>query len=228
MASQSILLGDDEEAIRRVLRAQLTARGYSIYEATTGDAVLQAVPATHPDAILLDLGLPDMDGIEVIRHLRGMVQTPIIVLSVRAAPSDKIAALDAGADDYLTKPCQPSDLLERIRAALFRAKAEDTFVFRAGDLLVDLKQRVVKSGGRPVELTDNEFDVLRVLALNAGRLVTQGQLAREAWGTTPDEEPRQLLRTTVATLRSKVETDPMRPRHIATEPGVGYRLRIEA
>ena len=222
------LLGDDEEAIRRVLRPQLTVRGYSVYEATNGQQILHSVPVLKPDVILLDLGLPDLDGIEVIHRLRDIAETPVIVLSVRAAASDKIAALDAGADDYLTKPCQPADLLERIRAALYRTKAQDSQVFTTGDLLIDLHREAVEVGGRTVELTEDEFRVLKVLALNPGRLVTQRRLAREVWGEQTKDETLQLLRVIVNDLRSKLETDPTRPRYIATEPGVGYRLRAEA
>jgi two-component system KDP operon response regulator KdpE len=224
----TILLGDDEEAVRRVLSAQLAARGYAIYDASKGDEVLQAVRALHPDVIVLDLGLPDMDGIEVIDRLRQTLRTPIIVLSVRATESDKIAALNAGADDYLTKPYRPADLLERIRAALFRANSNDRRKFVAGDLEVDLEDEAVRVGGKPAELTRDEFDLLAALVRNAGRLLTQGWLVLEVWGSKAEFGTLQLLRATISALRSKIEMDPARPRHITTEPGVGYRLRTEA
>ena len=225
-SAPTILVGDDEEAVRRVLGAQLAARGYSIYDASKGHDVLEAVPALHADVIVLDLGLPDMDGVEVIRRLRETVQTPIIVLSVRATASDKIAALEAGADDYVTKPYHTADLFERVRGALLRAKPIDTRIFVAGDLKVDLETQVVEVVGRPVQLAHNEFALLRVFVLNAGKLLTQRWLAHEVWGN--KLEAVQLLRAGVNALRSKIEIDPARPRHITTEPGVGYRLRTEA
>lgn len=223
----SILLADDETPIRQVLRAQLTARGYAVYEAANGEEVLRAVPALRPDVVLLDLGLPDIDGIEVTRRLRLGTRIPIIILSVRAGESDKIAALDAGADDYLTKPCQPGDLLERIRAALLRKTIEGSQVFRAGDLTVDLEGRAVRVGNHQIQLTATEYELLKVLVQNAGRLLTQGRLSHAVWAETRDTEALQLLRSTIGSLRQKLEADPARPRHIATEPGVGFRLRTE-
>jgi len=169
-----------------------------------------------------------MDGIEVIDRLRQTLRTPIIVLSVRATESDKIAALNAGADDYLTKPYRPADLLERIRAALFRANSNDRRKFVAGDLEVDLEDEAVRVGGKPAELTRDEFDLLAALVRNAGRLLTQGWLVLEVWGSKAEFGTLQLLRATISALRSKIEMDPARPRHITTEPGVGYRLRTEA
>lgn len=224
----SVLLADDEEPIRRVLRAQLTARGYFTFEARSGEEVLERVPLWQPDVVLLDLGLPDIDGIEVTRLLRQSSEVPVIILSVRAAESDKIAALDAGADDYLTKPCQPTELLERIRAALWRKTMQGMHTFQAGDLAVDLEQHVVEVGHRRIQLTSSEFDLLRVLVLNAGRLLTPRRLTHEAWSEKESEEALQLLRTTIGSLRQKLEANPARPRHIATEPGVGFRLRTEA
>ena len=227
-AGAMVLVGDDEPTVRQVLHAQLTARGYRTYEARTGQEMLQAVQLVQPDVMLLDLGLPDMDGIEVTRQLRRRTQAPIIILSVRSSESDKIDALDAGADDYLTKPCQATDLFERIRAALRRSRNPGGQVFAAGDLKVDLSHGEVRIGVHSVQLTASEFDVLRVLALNPGRLITQSRLAREVWGEKPDGEALQLLRSTVSALRQKLETNPARPRYIATEPGVGFRLRTEA
>jgi two-component system, OmpR family, KDP operon response regulator KdpE len=222
----AILVCDDEEPIRQILRAQLTARGYFVHEASTGNEVLSAVPALRPDVIILDLGLPDADGTEVIQRLRLSSKTPVIVLSVRAVAADKIAALDAGADDYLTKPCQPVELDERIRAMLFRAKFQGA-VFEVSDLVVDLHRRKVHIDQSEIQLTATEYDLLKVLVLNAGRLLTQRRLTHEVWGEKRDDEALRLLRTTIGTLREKLEPDPARPRHIAMEPGVGYRLRTE-
>ena len=223
---RAILVCDDEEPIRQILRAQLTARGYFVHEASTGDEVLRVVPALRPDVIILDLGLPDVDGIEVIQRLRLSNKTPVIVLSVRAVAADKIAALDAGADDYLTKPCQPIDLDERIRAMLFRTEFQGA-VFEASDLIVDLHHRTVQVDKKEIQLTATEYDLLKVLVLNAGRLLTQQRLTYELWGEKHDDKALRLLRTTIGTLREKLESDPARPRHIAMEPGVGYRLRTE-
>jgi two-component system KDP operon response regulator KdpE len=221
-----ILVGDDEVAMRLVLRAQLTARGHCVYEARSGTDVLRAVSELEPDVILLDLGLPDIDGIEVIQRLRRSTQTPIIIISARAADIDKIAALDAGADDYLTKPYQPKELFERIRTALLRSTIQGESVFEAGDLVVDLSRRIVSIGNNQIQLSGDEYQLLRVLTLNAGRLITQRQLASDVWGRT-DVESMQLLRTTIGSLRQKIEVNPARPRHIATELGVGFRLRTE-
>jgi two-component system, OmpR family, KDP operon response regulator KdpE len=222
----AILVCDDEEPIREILRVQLTARGYFVHEASTGDEVLRAVPALRPDVVIIDLGLPDVDGTEVIQRLRLSSKTPVIVLSVRAAAAEKIAALDAGADDYLTKPCQPVDLDERIRAMLFRAKFQGA-VFAVSDLIVDLHHRTVHIDKNEIQLTATEYELLKVLVLNAGRLLTQRRLTHEVWGEKHDDEALRLLRTTIGTLREKLEPDPARPRHIAMEPGVGYRLRTE-
>jgi two-component system KDP operon response regulator KdpE len=222
----TILVVDDEEALRYILRVRLTARGYLIHEAGTGEVVLQTVPILRPDVIVLDIGLPDIDGIEVTRRLRPLVQTPIIILSVHATEADKIAALDAGADDYLTKPCDLGDLLDRIRTALLRVALQDERVFALGDLVVDLGRQMVRIGEDPIQLTASEYDLLRVLVLNAGRLLTQSRLAQDVWRERSDEDALQMLRTTINTLRQKLDTNPARPRFIVLEPGVGYRLRI--
>ena len=221
-----ILVGDDEAAMRHVLHAQLSARGHSVYEAGTGADVLRTVSELEPDVILLDLGLPDIDGIEVTQLLRRSTQTPIIILSARTADLDKIAALDAGADDYLTKPYQPKELFESVRTALLRTTIQGESVFQAGDLVVDLSRQIVRVGNDKIQLTDAEYELLRVLVLNAGKLMTQHQLATDVWGR-HDIEALQLLRTTIGSLRQKLEADPAGPRHIATEPGVGFRLRTE-
>jgi two-component system KDP operon response regulator KdpE len=222
----TILVVDDEEALRHILRVRLTARGYLIHEAGTGEDVLQTVPVLRPDVIVLDIGLPNIDGIEVTRRLRPLVQTPIIILSVHATEADKIAALDAGADDYLTKPCDLGELLDRIRTALLRVALQDVRVFASGDLVVDLSRQMVQIGEEPIQLTVAEYDLLRVLVLNAGRLLTQGRLAQEVWRERSDEDALQMLRTTISALRQKLDVDPARSRLIAVEPGVGYRLRI--
>jgi two-component system, OmpR family, KDP operon response regulator KdpE len=221
-----ILVGDDEEAMRHVLNVQLSARGHSVYEAGTGADILQTVSKLEPDVILLDLGLPDIDGIEVTQRLRRSTQTPIIVLSARVADFDKIAALDAGADDYLTKPYQPSELFERIRTALLRTTIQGESVFEAGDLVVDLSCQTVRIGNNQIQLADAEYQLLKVLVLNASKLMTQRHLASDVWGR-HDNEALHLLRTTIGSLRQKLETDPVRPRHIATESGVGFRLRTD-
>lgn len=222
----TILVVDDEEVLRHILAVRLTARGYLIHEADTGEDALETVPVLRPDVIVLDIGLPGIDGIEVTRRLRALVQTPIIILSVRSTEADKIAALNAGADDYLTKPCDLGELLDRIQTVLRRVALKDVRVFASGDLVVDLSRQTVKSGEHPIPLTVAEYDLLRILVLNAGRLLTQHRLAQEVWRDSSDEEAQQMLRTTISTLRQKLDVDSMRPRLIAVEPGVGYRLRI--
>jgi two-component system KDP operon response regulator KdpE len=224
--SSTILLVDDEEALRRILSARLSARGYLVSEASSGEDACRVVPTLRPDVIVLDIGLPDIDGVEVTRRLRLFVQTPIIILSVHSTPSDKIAALDAGADDYLTKPCDLDTLLGRIRTILRRAMAEDVGVFASGDLKVDLRREVVQLGGKQIQLTEGEYELLRILVLNAGGLLTQRRLVREVWEEIGDEEGMQMLRTTISTLRQKLDDASKRSCHITLEPGVGYRLRI--
>ena len=224
--SPTILLVDDEAPLRQVLRARLTARGYSIQEASSGEEVLRTVPVMQPDVIILDIGLPGIDGIEVTRRLRPSIQTPIIILSVHAAESDKIAALDAGANDYLTKPCDFGDLLDHIRAALRPATLKNASVFTAGDLVVDVNRQTVHVANEPVRLTATEYNLLKVLVLNAGRLLTEGRLAKEIWGEKSDGDARQVLRTTIRSLRQRLDANSSQPGHIATEPGVGYRLRV--
>ncbi|PYV44392.1 MAG: DNA-binding response regulator [Acidobacteria bacterium] len=223
-----ILVVDDEQAIRRFLRASLTAHGYSVYDACTGEEALQAAGSIRPDLIILDLGLPGIGGVEVARCLREWTQTPIIVLSVREQEPDKIAVLDAGADDYLTKPFGLGELLARMRAALRRAtKQGNGPVFAAGDLKVDLAQREVLIRNRRVQLTPTEYDLLKALVGHAGRVLTHRQLVREVWGGMSYEDVVHMLRVNVSNLRRKLEPDPTRPRYIVTEPGVGYRLQTE-
>lgn len=223
--SLHILVVDDELAVRRFLRTALSVHGYKILEAASGQEAIQATAAQKPDLILLDLGLPDLDGVEVIRQLREWTQTPIIVLSVREQESDKVAALDAGADDYLTKPFSTGELLARIRVALrhfISPQAEP--VIEIGDLKIDLARRLVTVGGAEISLTPTEYKLLSVLARHADKVLTHRYLLREVWGPGYETETH-LLRVNISNLRSKIEPDPTRPLYIHTESGVGYRLR---
>jgi two-component system KDP operon response regulator KdpE len=220
-----VLVVDDEPAIRRFLRVSLSAQRYTVFEADGGQAALSAVVADRPDLIILDLGLPDLDGVEITRLLREWTRIPIIILSVRGQEADKIAALDAGADDYLTKPFGTGELLARMRVALRRAGQSGVQpVFTSGDLTVDLARRVVIVAGREVQLTPTEYDLLRVLVTYAGKVLTHRQLLREVWGMGYEQE-MHMLRVNISNLRRKIEPDPARPHYILTEPGVGYRLR---
>ena len=221
----NILVVDDEKPIRRFLRASLQGHGYTVFEASSGQEAIQEATGHRPDVIILDLGLPDMDGTEVTRQLREWTKVPIIVLSVRDHESDKIAALDAGADDYLTKPFGVGELMARIRVNLRRAvKTEDVPVFEIGGLQVDLSHRLVKVNGAGVDLTPNEYDILRLLVHNPGKVLTHRQILHEIWGSGYETESH-LLRVNISNLRHKIEADPNRPEYILTEPGVGYRLR---
>mgnify|MGYP000984618158 CR=1 FL=1 len=225
-----ILIVEDDPQIRRFLRATLAAEQYRYHEALTAAEGLAQANARQPDLILLDLGLPDQDGLEVIRALRQTSQTPIIVLSARGQEKDKIEALDLGADDFVSKPFGVGELLARIRAALRRAATirdggEGT-AFRTGHLLVDLAARIVRAGDEEVHLTPIEFRLLETLVRHAGKLVTQRQLLVEVWGPQHSEQA-QYLRVYMAQLRRKLEANPARPRYLRTEPGVGYRLVTE-
>lgn len=225
-----VLVVDDEKAIRRFLKATLVSEGFTLFEATNGKEALEALISFHPDVVVLDLGLPDMDGIEVVKSIRTKNQTPIIVLSVREQESDKISALDAGADDYLTKPFSSGEFLARLRAVLRRlAKTENDPVFKSGKLLVDFSKRLIKVGENEVQLSPTEYDVLKVLVLSAGKVLTHGQLLEKVWGKNPQdfEGVNHLLRVTISNLRSKLEPNPTRPTYILTEPGVGYRLKYD-
>lgn len=221
-----ILVVDDDRAIRRFLKTSLTAHGYAVLEAETGGQALQEVMAHRPDVIILDLGLPDLEGVEVTRQIREWSQTPIIILSVREHEEDKIAALDAGADDYLTKPFGIGELMARLRVALRHAisQVDETAEFVLGDLKVDLARRVVKVKDEEVQLTPTEYALLRVLVKYSGKVLTHHQLLREVWGPGYEHE-NHLLRVNISNLRSKLEAEPARPQYILTEPGVGYRLR---
>ncbi len=219
-----ILVIDDEQAIRRFLHTVLSGPDFTLHEAENGHAGLAAAAAFKPDVILLDLGLPDLDGIEVIRRIREWSPVPIIVLSVREREDDKVAALDAGADDYLTKPFGVGELLARIRAALRRSLQEiPEPLFSSADLQVDLGSRRVTVSGAEISLTPTEYDILRLLVTHAGKVLTHGQILKQVWGIAYLEQPH-VLRVNISNLRRKIEADPSRPRHIITEPGVGYRL----
>jgi two-component system, OmpR family, KDP operon response regulator KdpE len=221
-----VLVVDDELAIRRFLRASLSGQGYQLFEAASATEGLEAAATVRPDLIILDLGLPDLDGVEVTRRLREWSKVPVLILSVRGHDQDKIAALDAGADDYLTKPFSMGELLARMRVAMrHAARPADEPVVTAGDLTVDVAHRQITVGGREVALTPVEYTLLKTLALHAGRVMTHGQLLREVWGPGYDQGGN-LLRVNISKLRHKLEPDPARPRYIVTEPGVGYRLRM--
>ena len=227
-AGQRVLVVDDENAIRRYLRTALTAQGFTVYEAASGEEAVNAVLSDRPDIIILDLGLPDFDGIEVTRRLREWSQTPIIILSVREAENDKIAALDAGADDYLTKPFGTGELMARMRVAMRRlANKSDAPVLQVDSLKMDLSRRLVTVRDQEISLTPTEYDILRLLMQNAGKVLTHRQLLRQVWGTAYESE-MHLLRVNISNLRRKIETDPARPHYLVTESGVGYRLRIES
>jgi two-component system KDP operon response regulator KdpE len=223
--SLRILVVDDERPIRRFLRASLGGQ-YTVFEATTGEEALMAVAADRPDIIILDLGLPDMDGVEVTRRMREWTQTPIIVVSVREQEKDKIAALDAGADDFLTKPFGIGELTARLRAALRRsAQVESEPTIKTGDLIVDFARREVLVGDQPVSLTPTEYDLLRILVKHAGKVLTHRQLLRSVWGIAYEGETH-MLQVNISNLRRKLEPNPARPSYIITEPGVGYRLKV--
>lgn len=224
-SSLRILVVDDERAIRRFLKVSL-GNQYEVFEAVSGEDALQAAATEHPDLIILDLGLPDMDGVEVTRRLREWTTIPIIVVSVREREDDKVAALDAGADDYLTKPFGVSELMARIRVAVRRsAQPDNEPIFQIGDLTVDLARRSVTVRGEPVTLTPTEYDILRTLVQHAGKVMTHRQLLRAVWGTAYESETH-ILRVNVSNLRGKIEADASRPQIILTEPGVGYRLTL--
>jgi two-component system KDP operon response regulator KdpE len=223
-----VLVVDDEPAIRRFLRTSLAAHRYTVFEAADGQDALAAVIAHRPDLVLLDLGLPDSDGFEITRRLREWTTTPIIVVTVQEQETAKIAALDAGADDYVTKPFGMGELLARMRVALRHAASPAAEpVFSAGQLTVDLGQRLVSVDGREVQLTPTEYDLLRTLVTHAGKVLTHRQLLRQVWGVGYETETH-LLRVNMSNLRHKLEADPARPQYILTEPGVGYRLRVRA
>ena len=226
----AIVLIEDEAQIRRFLRAALTGQGYRLFEAATGEAGLVEAATRQPELVILDLGLPDLDGLEVIRRLREWATIPIIILSARGQERDKIAALDAGADDYVSKPFGMGELLARMRVAIRHASrgpsdpGESTFCVR--DLHVDLGRRQVMVAGNAVHLTPIEYRLLATLIRHAGKILTHQHLLKEVWGPNQTDQA-QYLRVYVAQLRRKLENDPARPRYLLTEPGVGYRLASE-
>jgi two-component system, OmpR family, KDP operon response regulator KdpE len=225
-AAIPILVVEDEPPLRRLLRTSLSAQGYRILEAGTGQGALDGLARDAPEVVLLDLGLPDLDGLEVIRRIRASgSKTPIIVISSRGDERGKVRALDLGADDYVTKPFGMAELLARIRTALrhrVQAQGADP-IFESGDLRVDLTRRLVRVRDAEVKLSNKEWDILRLLVLNAGKVLTHRAIMREVWGPTVDV---QYLRIYVRQLRQKLERHPERPEHILTETGVGYRLQV--
>lgn len=224
-----VLVVDDERAIRRFLRASLSTHGYEIFEAASGAEALAVVAEQRPDVVFLDLGLPDADGIHIIRQLREWSSVPVIILSVRDQEKDKIEALDAGADDYLTKPFGIGELMARMRGVLRRAVPTSAGepVISVGELQLDFTRRIVLLAGTELALTPTEYDILKVLAQNAGKVLTHLQIIRKVWGAGYGENESHLLRVNISNLRRKIEIDPTRPAFIVTEPGVGYRFRFD-
>jgi two-component system, OmpR family, KDP operon response regulator KdpE len=223
---QRVLVVDDETSIRRYLRTALSAQGFKVSEAINGQEALNAAVANHPDVIILDLGLPDLDGVEVTRRIREWSETPIIILSVREAENDKIAALDAGADDYLTKPFGTGELMARMRVALRRQTHKPNEpIFQVDHLKMDISRRIVTLDENQISLTPTEYEILRLLLQNAGKVLTHRQLLRQVWGTAYESE-MHILRVNISNLRRKIEPDPTRPTYIRTEPGVGYRIKV--
>ena len=221
-----ILVVDDEPQLLRALRINLRARGYDVDVAADGAGALRTAAGQPPDLVVLDLGLPDMDGVDVIHGLRGWTTTPIIVLSGRSGSADKVEALDAGADDYVTKPFGVDELLARIRAATRRAAPAAQSTLQIGQHTIDLAARLVSAvDGTQVRLTPTEWHLLEILARNPGKLVSQRHLLTEVWGPSYTDETHY-LRQYLAQLRRKLEDDPARPQHLITEPGIGYRLHI--
>lgn len=231
MSSPTVVIIEDEPQIRRFVRTALEAEGWQVHEAETAKKGLIEAGTRKPDLLVLDLGLPDGDGLDVIRDVRGWSGVPIIVLSARSDEADKIAALDAGADDYLTKPFGVGELLARVRANLRRprnaagdgAAHEDDPVFKFGEVVVDRTARIVRRAGQEVHLTPIEYRLLSVLMANAGRVLTHRQLLREVWGPSHVEQSHY-LRIYMGHLRQKLEADPTQPQHLLTETAVGYRL----
>lgn len=223
-----ILVVDDERAIRRFLRASLASMGHTVLEAAAGSEALNIVLDQRPDIIFLDLGLPDIDGLQVTQQIREWSQIPIIILSVRDQEKYKIQALDAGADDYLTKPFGMGELMARVRGVLRRSLQQGSGepVIHFDDLLIDLAHRKVTKDGTEISLTPTEYELIKLLSQNAGKVMTHKQIILKIWGA-GYEEGAHLLRVNISNLRRKIESDPTRPSLITTEPGVGYRMRVE-
>jgi two-component system KDP operon response regulator KdpE len=221
-----VLIVDDEKAIQRFLKNALSSAEFSVHLADSGKEALTAAMAVRPDLIILDLGLPDMDGVEVLRRLREWTKVPVIILSVRDREDEKVTALDSGADDYVTKPFGIGELLARMRVALRKSIQESPEpVYRVDGLEVDLEHRRVAVQGKEVQLTATEYDLLRLLVNHAGKVLTHNQILRQIWGPAYVEQPH-LLRVNISNLRRKIEPEPTRPRYILTELGVGYRLKM--
>jgi two-component system, OmpR family, KDP operon response regulator KdpE len=238
MTQPVVILIEDEVQIRRFVRAALEAEGWQVHEAETAKRGLADAGTRKPDLLIVDLGLPDSDGIDVIRDVRGWSNVPIIVLSARANEVDKVAALDAGADDYLAKPFGLGELMARVRANLRRPRAvsteaqqdaiaQESAVFRFGDVEINRSERIVRRMGTEVHLTPIEYRLLAVLVANVGRVITHKQLLRDVWGPSHSEQSHY-LRIYMGHLRQKLEADPAQPRHFLTESGVGYRLLPDA
>ena len=225
MSSAKILIVDDAQQVRRVLRTALSAEGYTIFEAGTGEEALESVRQSTPDAILLDVNMPGIGGLETCREIRRTMDIPILMLTVRNAERDKVMALDAGADDYVVKPFSMAELLARIRAALRRRLPQEKVAsFSAKDFAVNFETRQVTVKGRDVHLTPKEFELLRHLISNAGKPITHRRLLQAVWGPDYGDEP-EYLRVMINQLRKKIESDPGRPKLILTEPWVGYRFQ---
>jgi two-component system KDP operon response regulator KdpE len=225
----TILVVDDESPIRRFLKTTLKSQGYKVVEACNGAEGLSLAASHLPDIILLDLGLPDMDGLEVLKKLREWCQAPVVILSARGREADKILGLESGADDYLTKPFGVGELTARIKVALRHTQAQDKReepLFTSGDLKVDLAKRFVSKRGEEIHLTPNEWRLLELLVSHPGKLLTQSQLLKEVWGPA-GEDNANYLRTYMHQLRKKIEDDSARPVWLMTEPGVGYRLKAD-
>jgi two-component system KDP operon response regulator KdpE len=226
MTSAKILVVDDEPQIRRIMRTTLTAEGYAVYDARSGEEALDAVREQRFDLVLLDVNMPGMGGLEACRSIRSTSDTAIIMLTVRSAEEDKVAALDAGADDYVTKPFGMPELLARIRAALRRLPvSSDSALIRAGDLEINPTTRTVKASGRDIRLTPKEFDLLHFLATNPNVPITHVKLLQAVWGPDYGDEV-EYLRTFINQVRKKIEKDPAHPKHVITEPWVGYKFQM--
>lgn len=222
----TVVVIDDEVQIRRLLRVGLGKQGFIVHEAGTGEEGLQMVMGKKPDVVLLDLGLPDMEGVDVLHALRSWSTVPVVVLSVRNAEEDIVRLLDAGADDYLIKPFNTGELVARMKVAIrHRAPRDAETLFVSGRLSVDLLSRAVTVDGRPVKLTPTEYGLLRLFVQHAGRILTHGQILREVWGPNVEEDTNY-VRVYITGLRKKIEENPRMPELIMTEPGVGYRLRV--
>lgn len=219
-----ILIIDDEVQIRRMLRLSLDAHGYQVNEATTSQEGLDQAAITKPDLVILDLGLPDRNGLDTLRLLREWSRTPVIILSVKNSEQDKIELLDCGADDYLTKPFSMGELLARIRAALRHSSPESSDgIVVAGDLTIDFMKRAVTKTGEDVKLTPTEYSIIKILAANAGKVLTHNQIMDQLWGLNAHADP-SYLRVYILQIRKKIEKDSANPKILITEPGVGYRM----